>query len=135
MTAPRNFRSLPADSRNHRILIVDDNTSIHEDVRKILGIQAKEDEALDSDAAELFGTKVEEVAGIEFEIDSAYQGQEGLAMVQRALDEGRPYAMALVDVRMPPGWDGIETIAASGRCIPSSRWSSAPPTRTIRGRI
>ena len=46
-----------------------------------------------------------------FELDSAYQGQEGLEMVKQALAENRPYALAFVDVRMPPGWDGIETIA------------------------
>ena len=50
-------------------------------------------------------------ADSEFELDSAYQGQEGLEMVKRALAENRPYALAFVDVRMPPGWDGIETIA------------------------
>ena len=44
----------------------------------------------------------------EFEIDSAYQGEQGLARVYHAIQEGRPYAMAFVDVRMPPGWDGIE---------------------------
>ncbi len=31
-------------------------------------------------------------------------------MVVRALAENRPYALAFVDVRMPPGWDGVETI-------------------------
>src|SRR5258705_6555896 len=45
-----------------------------------------------------------------FELDSAFQGKEGLEMVKKALEEGRPYAVAFVDVRMPPGWDGIETI-------------------------
>ena len=30
-------------------------------------------------------------------------------MVKKALEEGRPYAMAFVDIRMPPGWDGVET--------------------------
>ena len=45
-----------------------------------------------------------------FEVDSAYQGQEGVAKIRQALDEGRPYAMAFVDMRMPPGWDGLETI-------------------------
>src|SRR5439155_13377729 len=34
-----------------------------------------------------------------------------LEMVTKALSEKRPYAMAFVDVRMPPGWDGVETIA------------------------
>jgi len=49
---------------------------------------------------------------VEFEIDSAVPGQEGLAKVQHALQrKAGPYAMAFVDVRMPPGWDGIETIS------------------------
>jgi len=55
---------------------------------------------------------------VEFEIDSAFQGQEGLAKVQHALNEGRPYAMAFVDVRMPPGWDGIETISRIWKMYP-----------------
>jgi PAS domain S-box-containing protein len=104
--------------RNQRILIIDDNASIHEDVRKILGIPAKEDAALDSEAAALFGMDAKELTEVEFEIDSAFQGQEGLEMVQRALDEGRPYAMAFVDVRMPPGWDGIETISRIWKMYP-----------------
>ena len=32
-------------------------------------------------------------------------------MVERARAENQPYAMAFVDIRMPPGWDGIETTA------------------------
>ena len=30
--------------------------------------------------------------------------------MSHALSDGRPYAMAFVDMRMPPGWDGLETI-------------------------
>jgi PAS domain S-box-containing protein len=101
---------LPTEERNLRILIVDDNTAIHADVRKILGAPAEEDSALDREAAELFGLKSTETTTTAFEIDSAFQGQEGLEMVQSAHAEGRPYAMAFIDVRMPPGWDGIETI-------------------------
>ncbi len=100
---------LPTEERNLRILIVDDNTAIHADVRKILGAPAEEDSALDREA-ELFGIESAEAASTAFEIDSAYQGQEGLEMVRKARAEGRPYAMAFIDVRMPPGWDGIETI-------------------------
>ena len=32
-------------------------------------------------------------------------------MIEKSLREDRPYAMAFVDVRMPPGWDGVETTA------------------------
>ncbi len=38
-----------------------------------------------------------------------FQGKEGLAKVRAGHEAGRPYAMAFVDVRMPPGWDGVET--------------------------
>ena len=55
-------------------------------------------------------------------------------MVRSSLAKNRPYSLAFVDVRMPPGWDGIETIAASGKSVPSCRSSSAPPTRTTPGR-
>ncbi len=49
------------------------------------------------------------MAGTVFQMDSAYQGQEGYALVREAVAAGRPYAMVFMDVRMPPGWDGIET--------------------------
>jgi two-component system cell cycle sensor histidine kinase/response regulator CckA len=104
--------------RNQRILIIDDNTSIHEDVRKILGVASSEDTAHDEEAAELFGVEIGQHNDIPFEVDSAYQGEEGLAMVRCAAEEGRPYAMAFVDVRMPPGWDGIETISKIWRKYP-----------------
>ena len=96
---------------NQRILIIDDNTSIHADIRKILCAPDAIDSDLDAEAAALFGGEAEAVSGTEFEIDSAYQGQEGLELVNKALAEGRPYAMAFVDVRMPPGWDGVQTIS------------------------
>lgn len=95
---------------NRRILIIDDNRAIHEDFRKILQRRVEIRTALADTKAFLFGGEPEGPKPIEFEIDSAYQGQQGLKMVQEALRSGRPYALAFVDIRMPPGWDGIETI-------------------------
>jgi two-component system cell cycle sensor histidine kinase/response regulator CckA len=98
-------------SPGSRILIVDDNATIHQDIRKILCPPGAGADLLAAEQ-ELFGAAIP-AAGrpqVAFEIDSAYQGQEALARVEAALLEGRPYAMAFVDVRMPPGWDGIETI-------------------------
>ena len=95
--------------KNRRILVVDDNQAIHEDFRKILDVDDV-GSAVDEVAAELFGRRASAIVPEAFEVDSASQGQEGLACVERALRENRPYAMAFVDVRMPPGWDGIETI-------------------------
>jgi predicted signal transduction protein with EAL and GGDEF domain len=96
---------------NRRILIVDDNRAIHEDFRKILGPGAAgtrdELNALD---AELFGT-VAETADEVFELDSAYQGEEAIEKVRSARALGKGYALLFVDVRMPPGLDGIQTTA------------------------
>lgn len=104
--------------KNNRILIVDDNPSIHEDIRKILSDRGERNEAFDSTKALLFGDELPESEQTDFEIDSAYQGREGLAMVQKAVETGRPYAMAFVDVRMPPGWDGVETISRIWEAYP-----------------
>jgi len=96
---------------NRRILVIDDNRAIHEDFKKIFNSNARDAAGLAETEAALFGEKPVAECPTGFEFDSAYQGQEGLALIQRALQEERPYAMAFVDVRMPPGWDGIETIA------------------------
>ncbi|MBI3868455.1 MAG: response regulator [Verrucomicrobia bacterium] len=96
---------------NRRILIIDDNEAIHEDFRTILCADATSGAALRATSSAFFGGAQPPVAPNTFEIDSAFQGEDGLARIHRALKENRPYAMAFVDVRMPPGWDGIETIA------------------------
>lgn len=93
---------------NRRILIVDDNEAIHEDFRKVLASEAEGEAALALAEAALFGEVVPERSG--FELDSAHQGEQALAMVVAALAEGNPYALAFIDTRMPPGWDGVETI-------------------------
>src|SRR4051812_22388752 len=100
----------PAPEKNLRILVVDDNRSIHSDFQKILADERTIDKARAMEAA-LFGEPTDTRRAIRFELDSAYQGKDGFEMVQRARAEGRPYAMAFMDIRMPPGWDGIETTA------------------------
>jgi PAS domain S-box-containing protein len=94
----------------NRILVVDDNRAIHEDLRKILAGCSQENEHLLSDESLLFGQSQLQTTFTQFEIESAYQGQDGLARVRERLQQGQPYALAFVDVRMPPGWDGVETI-------------------------
>ena len=92
-----------------RILIIDDNQAIHDDFRKIFSHGTESESALSQAEAALFDEPSQEESRQKFSIDSAFQGQEGLALVQKARAEGKPYSMAFVDVRMPPGWDGIET--------------------------
>jgi two-component system sensor histidine kinase/response regulator len=94
---------------NRRILVVDDMPAMHLDFRKSLASAATAAD-LDQFESELFGDSRPAIADEGYEIDSAYQGLEGLEKVTSALQQGRPYAMAFVDMRMPPGWDGVETI-------------------------
>jgi len=100
--------SSPVARINRRILIIDDTPSIHEDFRKILCPAEVEDDLQSAEQA-LFGdTLTRQVE--RFDLDSAFQGQEGLAKVEQALLQGQPYAMAFIDMRMPPGWDGLQTL-------------------------
>jgi signal transduction histidine kinase len=94
---------------NRRVLVVDDNRAIHGDFRKVLGEASHEQSALAELEAVLFGQAPRRAPTEPFLIDSAYQGQEARALVEKARAEGRPYAVAFVDMRMPPGWDGVET--------------------------
>jgi two-component system sensor histidine kinase/response regulator len=95
-------------NKNLRVLVVDDNPSIHEDFRKILEIPY-ENEDFHKVRAALFGEPLMQALE-RFELDYADQGHAALALVQMARREGRPYAVAFVDMRMPPGWDGLETV-------------------------
>jgi diguanylate cyclase (GGDEF)-like protein/PAS domain S-box-containing protein len=111
--------------KNRRILIVDDTRTIHDDFRKILGTCA-ESAALDIAEAEILGTAspiaVASRAEV-FDLDSAYQGQEAWEKVKAAVASGTHYAMAFVDMRMPPGWDGVETI--------TKMWEADPDIQVV----
>ena len=94
--------------KNRRILVIDDNRAIHDDFRKILQPDGATN-ALSQAEEDLFGdTPSSKILNV-FSVDSAYQGQDGVELARKATAEGRPYAMAFVDMRMPPGWDGLET--------------------------
>lgn len=94
--------------RNNRILLVDDNRSIHDDYRKILIGNRRHRAVIEAEAA-LFNQQPEKLP--EYELTSVYQGEEALAAVEQAKAANTPFAMAFIDVRMPPGMDGIATAA------------------------
>jgi signal transduction histidine kinase len=103
--------------RNNRILVIDDNPLIHEDIRKILRCHQR-NSALDDASTRLFGDEPPPAPTVSFCVDTALQGEQGLRMMEVAASAGHPYAMAFVDVRMPPGWDGVETIARLWKHFP-----------------
>jgi CheY-like chemotaxis protein len=94
---------------NRRILVIDDNRAIHDDFRKIFQPGLASAQPLADSGTALFGDSTMSVPRPLFQADFASQGTEGAALVERALSENEPYAMAFVDMRMPPGWDGTET--------------------------
>ncbi|WP_158222759.1 ATP-binding protein [Rhodopirellula sp. MGV] len=96
-------------SRFRRILVIDDNEAIHGDFDKILRSDAR-NESLDELDAELFGRKGNVQKLFDFDLVHATQGQEGLQLLETALKDEEPFSVAFVDMRMPPGWDGVETI-------------------------
>src|SRR5664279_4022930 len=91
--------------QNRRVLVIDDNDAIHEDFRKVLtgSVRTEDEESLDALEAAILGTAGHSTAPT-FEIADASQGEQGVAMAAQAVAEGRPFAMAFVDMRMPPGW-------------------------------
>jgi PAS domain S-box-containing protein len=104
--------------KNRRILIIDDSERIHEDFRAILSPTDGDTTALREAKAAILGKAPDVSEHVDFELDFALQGRDGLEKVRRALRDGRPYAMAFVDIRMPPGWDGVETIRRIWRVYP-----------------
>lgn len=101
-----------------RILVADDNRDIHEDIKYILDSSSENTDDYSETRRlkeELFGESgspagSEKVTGIKYSIDDAYQGEEAVRMVRTACENGDPYALIFMDVRMPPGIDGIETV-------------------------
>lgn len=97
---------------NKRILIIDDNPLIHNDFKKILISSKKNNKEVNSIEKRLFGEKVVKntMAKESYLLDFSFSGEQAIKMVKNAKKENNPYALAFVDIRMPPGWDGIETI-------------------------
>jgi diguanylate cyclase (GGDEF)-like protein len=98
---------------NRRILIIDDTPSIHEDFRWILdraGCGFERHPGTRASATPLVDAVPEPASACSFHLQSAHQGREGVELVRASLQNDRPFAIAFVDLRMPPGWDGVETI-------------------------
>ncbi|RME73110.1 MAG: hybrid sensor histidine kinase/response regulator [Planctomycetota bacterium] len=95
----------------YRVLVVDDNPAIHEDFGKILAPSGGAEANLADLERELLGES-SETPRESFRLDFASQGEQALDMARRALEDGAPFAVVFMDVRMPPGMDGIETARA-----------------------
>lgn len=113
--------SLVTSDASRRILVVDDNPAIHDDFRKTLVPAPVPDDLAALEAAVLDTPAPVRGPRPHFEVDTALQGRDAVRMVEAALREGRPYSVIFVDMRMPPGWDGVETIERLWQIDPSAQ--------------
>jgi len=95
-----------------KIIVIDDNPDIFKDFCNVLR-KRKATRDLDKMETDLFGTKSDSLAlpsKPEYKLVYAAQGKEGVERIKQAYEKGTPFCLAFVDMRMPPGWDGLETI-------------------------
>ncbi len=97
---------------NTRILIVDDNPAIRDDYQRILSPSDAGEDELSQVEAMLFDEMRQHQMRVRpnFRMAFASQGEEAETLCRAALEQGMPFAVAIVDVRMPPGIDGVETV-------------------------
>lgn len=95
------------DDWNNRVLIVDDQDEIHQDFEEMLnpGFVSSKTEEL----ARAFNPDMEDDFLPKFELIHTRSGKEAYEKVKEANELDNPIAVAYIDVRMPPGWTGIET--------------------------
>ena len=95
---------------NRRILLVDDEPKIVEELEKVLSPADKDNSELNELQNRLFGasSKARKASAV-YDVCSCHQGEEAIEKVQLALQQQQPFAVAFIDIRMPPGIDGVST--------------------------
>ncbi len=106
---------------SYRVLVMDDFPAIHEDFRKILKGEDDPRALLRQFQDEILGEEDPMGTDTQFRVESAFQGQEGLEAIRKSYQENDPIALAFIDVRMPPGWDGIETSSRIQKEFPETQ--------------
>jgi signal transduction histidine kinase/DNA-binding response OmpR family regulator len=107
--------------RNRRILVVDDQQDLREQLAKLLLRSGKKNETMSlvqqmrskllGETAEIFSDAAEG-DDQSYVVDTAGQGEIAFEMVKKANEKDEPYALMFLDMRMPPGWDGLKTAKA-----------------------
>lgn len=100
---------------NTAVLVIDDEEMVRDNIQEILmppGASIVESN-ISKAASILFDAPKEilmpRVSKIPvFTVHKAANGMEGVEMVKKAQQDGSPYAVIFLDIRMP-GWDGLET--------------------------
>ncbi len=108
---------------NDRILVIDDDPDIRSTFTMVLTKRMNSNGGgAMSDLSALLGDDQDSdpaaISPPTFAVESAGQGEEGFELVMQANEAGHPYAVVFIDMRMPPGWDGIKTAREIRRICP-----------------
>ncbi len=108
-----------------RLLIIDDDPRLHDDYRRCLGPPTTQGEGLRARREALFGPEPSAlgVTDVRFELVHALSGASGLTHLRESVAADDPFSVAFVDMRMPPGWNGVETIR--------ELWSTDPDLQMV----
>ena len=95
---------------NIRVLIADDDEHVLECYREAFGIDTGTSRlrVLNALEAELFDPGEDAEAEPHFEVVACSQGNDAIDLARDAADKGSPFDVVILDVRMPPGIDGVE---------------------------
>jgi CheY-like chemotaxis protein len=99
------------ESSSNRVLVVDDDVQLIGEYLRCLGTDfepANATATLGDLEKVLFGEDTDERGAARFEVQSRRQGEAAVDAVNDAVAAGNPYAIVFLDIRMPPGIDGIE---------------------------
>ena len=104
--------SLQSSGSSNRVLVVDDDSHVIGEFLRCLG-EDFEPEALTATLGDLekvlLGEEDDEGSVSRFEVHSRNQGEDAVEAVVAGIRRGEPYAIAFIDMHMPPGIDGITT--------------------------
>ena len=125
------------EPENCRVLIVDDQKEIHHDFEEML--RSSNMQSPSNDLAKAFVVEESNSFLPEFELLHVESGEEACEIIQAGKQSDRPIAVAYVDIRMPPGIDGIETIRRIrqiDRCIEiviMTAYADKPLSKIVQG--
>ncbi len=103
----------PPEQISRKIIVIDDDKAIWQAYTSVLTFPETEANTPGQRMAILL-TPVKNSATPAaplFELTFASQGKDALTMIREAAAAERPFSVAFIDIRMPPGWDGMETAA------------------------
>ena len=98
------------DQEYIKILVADDDENVLDCYREAFGNEdrTQQHKVLDSLAAELFDVETDIQSAPKFEITACNQGDDAFKVAAAAQNDGEPFDVVILDVRMPPGIDGVE---------------------------